>query len=264
MAGHRRKPLADRRVTALGIIPARHASTRFPGKSLVVLAGKPMIQWVWERASLARELSGLLVATDDGRIAACVASFGGRAVMTSPACATGTDRLAEVASSEAAEIYVNVQGDEPLIDPGAIDACVRALRGDAEASMSTLCAPLPGAADYESPNVVKVVRDGRGRALYFSRAPIPWERGRLPGAPPPQSARRHVGLYAYRRDALLALQGLAAPELERCESLEQLRALHAGMIIAVAEGPPSGPAVDVPEDVPAAEAAIARALATGS
>ena len=263
MAGPRRSPLADRRVTALGIIPARHASTRFPGKSLVVLAGKPMIQWVWERARRARDLADVLVATDDRRIADCVRSFGGRAVMTSPDCATGTDRLAEVASSEPAEIYVNVQGDEPLIEPRAIDACVRALREDAEASMSTLCAPLRDAEGYESQNVVKVVRDARGRALYFSRAPIPWRRGRTAGDAPPPEARRHVGLYAYRREALLALKGLEPSALERCESLEQLRALGAGMIIAVADGPESGPAVDVPEDVPVAEAALLRALAAG-
>lgn len=215
-----------------------------------------MVRWVWERASRARRLTDLLVATDDERILDCVTAFGGRALMTSRDCPTGTDRLAEVARTTNATILVNIQGDEPLIDPAAIDACVGALEEDPGAGMSTLCAPLRSAEDYENPNVVKVVVDGAGRAAYFSRAPIPWQRGRQAGAPPPAMARRHVGLYAYRRDALLRLAASEPSPLELCESLEQLRALECGIVIKVAEGPESGPAVDVPGDVPAAEAAL--------
>ena len=218
-----------------------------------------MVQWVHERASRAAELSRVVVATEDERIAACVRGFGGEAIMTSPACATGTDRLAEVARSLEAEVYVNVQGDEPLVDPGAIDACVRALRNDTGASMSTTCAPLLTVEEYESPNVVKVVTDHRGRALYFSRAPIPWVRGRAAGDPPPAAARRHVGLYGFRRDLLMSFASWPASDLETCEGLEQLRALAHGAVIAVAEGPPSGPAVDIPEDVPDVETRL-RAL----
>jgi 3-deoxy-D-manno-octulosonate cytidylyltransferase len=254
-------------VTVLGIIPARHASTRFPGKPLVVLAGKPMLQWVWERARLAREADEVIVATDDERVRDCATSFGAHVAMTSASCATGTDRIAEIAArsaragdGDAADVYVNIQGDEPLIEPEAIDACVRALRRDAGASMATLCAPLREG-DYENENVVKVVTRTDGRALYFSRAPIPWLRGRRAGDAAPGPARRHVGLYAYRRDALLRLASMPPSPLERCESLEQLRALDAGMAIAVAEGPDSGPAVDVPSDVPAAEEALLRLLA---
>lgn len=222
-----------------------------------------MLQWVWERARRAGSLQDLLVATDDDRIRACVQGFGGHAVMTSRSCPTGTDRLAEIASDHATEasILVNIQGDEPLIEPAAIDACVAALLHDGEASVSTLCAPLRDASDYESPHVVKVVLDSRSRALYFSRAPIPAWRGREAGGPPSPLARRHVGLYAYRRQALLDLAALGPSPLEESESLEQLRALEAGLIISVAEGPESGPAVDVPADVPVAEAALLRALA---
>ncbi len=220
-----------------------------------------MIQWVWEQARKARELADVIVATDDDRIADAVTSFGGRAMMTSPACATGSDRIAEVARESTADIVVNVQGDEPLLDPAGIDACVRALREDPAADMATLAVPLASTADYESPHVVKVVSDARGRALYFSRAPIPWRFGRAAGEPPPPGARRHVGLYAYRRPFLLDMASWPAASLESCERLEQLRALERGAVIVLAEGREAGPAVDRPEDVPVAVEALLRAHA---
>ena len=242
----------------VAIIPARFASTRLPGKPIVEIHGKTLVQRVWERASAARRPQRVVVATDDERIASVVRGFGGEVVMTSPDHATGTDRLAEAARAIGAAIVVNVQGDEPLLDPAGVDAAVDALREDAEADISTLSLPLVSAAEMLAPSVVKVVTDSRGYALYFSRAPIPHVR-RGASADPLASAedavarglaRKHVGLYAYRRPALLRFASLPPSSLEEAEGLEQLRALHHGLRIRVVpvEGG-SGVAVDTPEDL---------------
>jgi 3-deoxy-manno-octulosonate cytidylyltransferase (CMP-KDO synthetase) len=244
----------------VAIIPARFGSTRLPGKPLSDIHGRPMVQWVYECIRRARRIDRILVATDDQRIADAVARFGGEAVMTSPAHATGTDRLAEAARDLDAEIVVNVQGDEPMLDPALVDAVAEALVADASLPMATVSLPLRRPEDMLSASVVKVVADARGRALYFSRSPIPVVRD---GGPPDLRdaalravaaglARKHVGLYAYRRDALLRLAALPEAPLEEAEGLEQLRALHNGLAIQVVpcEGE-SGRAVDTPEDLEA-------------
>ncbi|GAB4552756.1 MAG: 3-deoxy-manno-octulosonate cytidylyltransferase [Geothermobacteraceae bacterium] len=234
------------------IIPARYASTRFPGKPLAELGGKPMIQWVVERCCRADLAQQVLVATDDERIAAAVEAFGGQAVMTRSDHPTGTDRLAEVAARLEAELIVNVQGDEPLIEPAHIDTAIRAMIDDGDAVMGTLCAPLTGQDEFLDPNVVKVVCDRKGRALYFSRAPIPWPRDRaddLAGALTDGLARRHIGLYVYRHDFLLRIPQLSRTPLEQLESLEQLRVLEHGYGITVAEVEDYSIGVDTPEDL---------------
>jgi 3-deoxy-manno-octulosonate cytidylyltransferase (CMP-KDO synthetase) len=241
-------------MSAVGIIPARYRASRFPGKPLAPIAGRPMLEHVIEGARRAKRLRDVLVATDDERIAAAAKAAGARAVMTSPDHPTGTDRLAEAALGLDDAVVVNVQGDEPLIEGFVIDAAIEALEADPGAAMATVVHPLePGA--LEDPNRVKVVLDGRGRALYFSRAPIPHRRA---DAPEPRRFQ-HVGLYAYRRDFLLRFVGLAQGEAERAEGLEQLRALEHGFAIrcAVVEGWRSVP-VDVPADVARVEAALAR------
>ena len=234
------------------VIPARYASTRFPGKPLADLCGKPMIQWVYERAALCDAVDQVLVATDDGRIAAAVKAFGGRVVMTRADHATGTDRLAEVAESLEEELIVNVQGDEPLIDPAMIQAAVAPLLADCTIPMGTLQTPLRSLQEYRNPNVVKVVTDRAGFALYFSRAPIPFPRDfadQLDMRWPELAAARHVGLYVYRRDFLLAYPRLPETPLERLECLEQLRALEHGFRIRVATTELVGQGVDTPQDL---------------
>lgn len=241
--GTERPPLTK----VVAVIPARFASTRFPGKALAEIEGKPMVQWVYERASKAERVSKVVVATDDERILEAVRAFGGEAVMTSPEHPTGTDRVAEVAERllPEAEAIVNVQGDEPLIEPSEIDAAVEALSSDPEADMSTLAAPIREEEVFENPNAVKVVCDRRGYALYFSRSPIPHYRE---GRREPQPLL-HVGLYCYRRETLLKLVRLPRSPLEEAESLEQLRALENGMRIKVALVPRHEPGVDTPEDL---------------
>ena len=242
----------------VAIIPARFASTRLPGKPLSLIHGKTLIERVHERALAARRPQRVVVATDDERIASVVRGFGGEALLTSPSHLSGTDRLAEAAGSLAAEIIVNVQGDEPLLDPAGIDAAVEALLADDELSISTLSLPLRSLDEMLSPSVVKVVTDARGDALYFSRAPIPHVRvgGALDWRASAQQAlvrglaRKHVGLYAYRREALLRYAALPPAPLELAEQLEQLRALHHGMRIGVVPlAGESGVAVDTPEDL---------------
>jgi len=240
---------------ALGIIPARYGSTRLPGKPLVPLLGKPLVQHVWERARRARRLAGLLVATDDERIASVVTGFGGIAVMTSPEHASGTDRLAEVARSRSAAIYVNIQGDEPLLEPGDVDTLVDGLARDGEAPMGTLAVPLADPREAEDANVVKVVCDASGRALYFSRARIPHPRH--PGTDGSGAAwRRHIGIYAYRREFLLEYASWPPTPLERMEGLEQLRALERGGAIRVFPARGRYLGVDTPEDVAAVQIAL--------
>jgi 3-deoxy-manno-octulosonate cytidylyltransferase (CMP-KDO synthetase) len=253
----------------VAIIPARFGSTRLPGKPLSDIHGKPMIQHVHERVRRARRPDRVVVATDDERIAAVVRGFGGEAVLTSARHPTGTDRLAEVAAaSPDAEILVNVQGDEPMLDPEGIDAAVDALARDPGLDMSTLSLPLRDVDEMLSPSVVKVVSDARGEALYFSRSPIPMVRE----APDPRAAaaaavarglaRKHVGLYVYRRAALLRFAALPVSDLEEAEGLEQLRALHHGMRIRVVEREGvAGPAVDTAEDLERVRALLAAQAA---
>jgi 3-deoxy-manno-octulosonate cytidylyltransferase (CMP-KDO synthetase) len=242
----------------VAIIPARYGSTRLPGKPLSDIHGKTLIQRVHERVMDARSLDRVLVATDDERIARAVRGFGGEAVMTSSRHPTGTDRLAEAAETVEADVFVNVQGDEPFLDPAGIDSAVRALLEDPTLPLSTLSLPLPDAAEMLRPSVVKVVTNLRGEALYFSRSPLPFVRlaegGDLRAAAEAAVrrglARKHVGLYAYRRDALLRLAALPPSPLEEAEGLEQLRALHHGLRIRVVPlAGEQGPAVDTPEDL---------------
>lgn len=234
------------------VIPARYASTRFPGKPLAELGGKPMIQWVCEGTARCPLVDRVLVATDDERIAAAVESFGGTAVMTRVDHPTGTDRLAEVASGVDSELIVNVQGDEPLIDPLMIEAAVRPLLENPAIPMGTLKTPLTSLEEFLNPNVVKVVTDRHGFALYFSRAPIPHPRDfsdQLAGRWRELATAKHVGLYVYRRDFLLTFPTLAPTPLEEQEKLEQLRALEHGYRIYVAETVLSAQGVDTPEDL---------------
>jgi 3-deoxy-manno-octulosonate cytidylyltransferase (CMP-KDO synthetase) len=247
----------------VGIIPARYGSTRLPGKPLSDIHGKTLIERVHARACAARSLDRVLVATDDERIAAAVRRFGGEAVLTSPEHPSGTDRLAEAVETLDAEIVVNVQGDEALLDPAGIDAAVEALLDDPDLPISTLSLPLGTADEMLDPAVVKVVTDAKGNALYFSRAPIPHARAATPRAAVDAVIARglplqHVGLYAYRRTALIAFAALPRSPLEEAEGLEQLRALHHGMRIrVVAMTGPSSPAVDTPEDLERVRALLA-------
>jgi 3-deoxy-manno-octulosonate cytidylyltransferase (CMP-KDO synthetase) len=228
----------------LGVIPARYASVRFPGKALSLIAGKPMLQHVWERASQSRYLTKLLIATDDERILRAAQNFGARVLMTRSNHASGTDRAAEVASSHPAEVVVNIQGDEPLIEPDAIDAAALAVLGDNEVSMGTLMRRIEDPADITNPNVVKVVTDLTGNAVYFSRSTIPYIRGNddIPYF-------KHIGLYVYRREFLLGYSDLPVGPLERAERLEQLRAVENGFKIRVVETDYDSIGVDTPDDL---------------
>jgi 3-deoxy-manno-octulosonate cytidylyltransferase (CMP-KDO synthetase) len=248
------------------VIPARFGSTRLPGKPLLPLAGKAMIQWVYERArrSAAQQV---IVATDDERIARLVRELGGEVCVTAATHVSGSDRIAEVARRERwheGDIIVNLQGDEPLMPEALIDQVAALLAANAGADMATLSVPLDSVAALLDPNVVKVVTDGRQRALYFSRAPIPWSRDGAQQAPWSQrshhGARRHLGLYAYRVSALLRLAALPPSQLEQIEKLEQLRALEHGMDIRVAHAVvPPGPDVNTAQDL----AAVAALLEAG-
>lgn len=238
---------------ALGVIPARYASTRLPGKPLAILAGKPLVQHVWEKARAARRLSAVVVATEDERIARVVRGFGGEVMMTSAAHATGTDRVAEVARDRREAIVLNIQGDEPLADPADIDTLVAGLQEDEGAMMATLATPLPDRRAADNPNVVKVVCDAAGRALYFSRALIPWPRN-PPALDEPKPAPRglwlqHIGLYAFRRQFLMEFASWPPSPLEGMEGLEQLRALERGHAIRVLPARGRYHGVDTPEDL---------------
>jgi len=231
----------------IAVIPARYASTRLPGKSLKDIAGKPMIQWVYEQAAQSGAAE-VIVATDDERIAAACRKFGAPVELTSAEHASGTDRIAELAHRfrwDDQQIVVNVQGDEPLISPLCIAQSARLLGWHPEATIATLTSPLTDEAEFRDPNFAKVVTDKNGWALYFSRAPIPWPRdGGMP------MARRHIGLYAYRAGGLKAISAAPPCALEEAEKLEQLRALWLGFRIIVADAvePPS-PAVDTEQDL---------------
>ena len=247
------------------IIPARYASTRFPGKPLAELCGKPMVQWVYERSSLCEAVDRVIVATDDQRIANAVVAFGGDVTMTRADHATGTDRLAEVAEGLDDELIVNVQGDEPLIDPAMIQAAVAPLLNDQSIPMGTLRTPLTSLDEFRNPNVVKVVTDRAGFALYFSRAPIPYPRDfaeQLEQRWSELATAKHVGLYVYRRSFLLDYPHLPKTPLEEQECLEQLRALEHGYRIHVATTDLVGQGVDTPDDLERVRAMLSSAAGT--
>jgi 3-deoxy-manno-octulosonate cytidylyltransferase (CMP-KDO synthetase) len=229
----------------LGVIPARFSSSRFPGKVLAKIANKTMLQHVYERASLATYLTSTIIATDDDQVYAVAKSFGARVRMTRSDHLSGTDRVAEVASAENAELIVNIQGDEPLIDPAAIDAAILPLVHEPDVVMGTLKKRIEDPREITDPNVVKVVTDHTGDAIYFSRCPIPFERGKPAGTP----YFKHIGLYVYQRDFLLAYPALPVGPLEEAERLEQLRALENGYRIRVVETEYESLGVDTPEDL---------------
>lgn len=234
----------------LCVIPARYASTRLPGKPLSMIAGKPMIQHVYERACQAQLPDEVVVATDNELVEKAVLDFGGKAVMTSPDHPSGTDRLAEVALMYPdVDVIVNVQGDEPMIPPEVIDRLAEAFNGDADLNMATMKVVMDEE-DYENPAAVKVVTDQQGYALYFSRSLIPYPRNKPEGF----KVFKHVGIYAYRRSFLLKYAALAPTPLEKAESLEQLRALENGYKIKVLESDFQGIGVDTPEDLAAVNA----------
>jgi 3-deoxy-manno-octulosonate cytidylyltransferase (CMP-KDO synthetase) len=241
------------------VIPARYASARLPGKPLLLIAGKPMLQWVYERAC-GTQAQEVLIATDDERIAASARAFitaanPGQVVMTSATHASGTDRIAEVARVrgwDERQIVVNVQGDEPLLPPQLVHQAAALLERYPQADIATLATPIGSLEEFLDPNVVKVVTDAAQRALYFSRAPIPWHRdGAAEGTQTQwQGARRHIGLYAYRVGALQRLAALPPSQFEGIEKLEQLRALEAGFEFRVADGSvPPGPDVNTRADL---------------
>lgn len=239
----------------LGVIPARWASTRFPGKPLALLLGRPMLQWVWEAARRARSLDRLLVATDDERIAAAARAFGAEVAMTRADHASGTDRLAEVAARHPAGILVNIQGDEPLMRPEIIDATVAPLLADPALLCATPVTSFRDEDELRSPDTAKVVVDARGRALYFSRAVVPFSRE---GGAPLSAWLKHVGLYAYRAELLARFSSLSS-RLEELEKLEQLRLLEHGVPVQTVrvEYQPLG--VDRPQDLARAEALLRAA-----
>jgi 3-deoxy-manno-octulosonate cytidylyltransferase (CMP-KDO synthetase) len=227
----------------LGVIPARFASTRFPGKALARIAGKSMLEHVFERASQARYLTHLVIATDDERIRDESQKFRAPVRMTRADHLSGTDRVAEVASADNAQIVVNIQGDEPLIDPAAIDAAILSILDHPEIPMGTLKKRIEDPAEIDNPNVVKVVTNLAGDAMYFSRSTIPYLRG-----DENLTRFKHIGLYVYRRDFLLGYSDLPVGPLERAERLEQLRALENGFPIRVVETEYESMGVDTPED----------------
>jgi 3-deoxy-manno-octulosonate cytidylyltransferase (CMP-KDO synthetase) len=254
---------------AVAVIPARYGSSRLPGKPLLKIAGKPLILWVAERALAAQSVSRAIVATDDARIFDTVTSAGFEAMMTRADHATGTDRVAEVAGNLDAKIIINVQGDEPLIEPETIDRAVSELSNNGELPMATTCEPIIEAAEVLNPAVVKVVVDGDGYATSFSRNPIPWpnqavtQHGSIEAALRNEPAllfsfRKHTGLYVYRRDFLLQFAGWPQSESERRESLEQLRALQRGVRIKVVDAASPSIGVDTIEDLESVRALVAR------
>ncbi len=231
----------------IGVIPARYASSRFPGKALADLHGKPMVRHVVERASQARLLDEVFVATDDSRIRDAVLAFGGKVCMTSPAHPSGTDRIAEAVRDLSCDLVVNIQGDEPLLDPTMVDRAIAPLAGDSSIPMGTLARPM-GSVEAADPSKVKVVLDQQGFALYFSRSAIPHVRADVvPASATPYLL--HVGLYVYRRDTLLQLAGLPPTPLEAQERLEQLRALEHGIRIRVVVTEHQSFGVDTPADL---------------
>ncbi len=251
----------------IAVLPSRFAASRFPGKPLALIAGKPMIQRVWEAARSARGVDDVVVATDDERIQRAVDDFGGRVVMTDPGLSSGTDRVAAALDSlgEPFDVVLNLQGDEPAMHPETIAAVVELMAEDPALPMGTAACAFASADELFNPNAVKVVTDDRKRALYFSRSPIPYLRNSKvfecdfrPWLEPDQLRhyKRHLGLYAFRAEALRAFTQLPPHPLERIEMLEQLRALAAGIAIGVAETPHISLGVDTPSEIPAVEALL--------
>ncbi len=230
------------------VIPARYGSTRLSAKPLAMIHGRPMIQWVYERAKKARGVDRVIVATDDARIEKVVREFGGDCQMTSSELLSGTDRVAAVADQVDAEIYVNLQGDEPLMDPIAIERAVDLVRSK-KFELSTVMVPLQTREELFDPSVVKVIVDSNCRAIYFSRLPIPYSRGPLPEPGQEPVCKRHVGLYVYTKSALMRFRSLPPSGLEKAEVLEQLRALENGMSMGVALADFVSIGVDTPEDL---------------
>ncbi|MBO0696504.1 MAG: 3-deoxy-manno-octulosonate cytidylyltransferase [Verrucomicrobia bacterium] len=256
--------------SAIGIIPARWSSTRFPGKPLHLIAGKPLLKRVWERCLRAKNLDLIVIATDDMRIASAAFDWGAEVALTSPTHSSGTNRVAEVARKTKQFAYViNIQGDEPLIDPRLIDKLVKKLRSDHTVKIVTAAHPFENPADASSPHQVKVVLDRCGNALYFSRAPIPFQRSRSGGLQSAERGKgrsrerrslfRHQGIYGFRRETLLQFVKWKPSPLERAESLEQLRALENGVKVHVLVTAKGSPGVDTPEDATALEQKLARA-----
>lgn len=234
---------------AIAIIPARYRSTRFPGKPLVAINQKPMIQHVYERVCQSTRISRVIVATDDDRILSVVEEFGGEARMTWTGHTSGTDRVAEVACQQEADLIVNVQGDEPFIDPGCIDAMVEPFETESGLMISSLCHRITSQDDLYNPNIVKVVTDLKGFALYFSRSPIPYSPNSNLILKNPSVFKRHMGLYTYRKCFLEQLQKLEKSTLEDIESLEQLRFLENGYQIKLINTNYQPLAVDTPDDL---------------
>jgi 3-deoxy-manno-octulosonate cytidylyltransferase (CMP-KDO synthetase) len=240
---------------AVIVIPARYDATRFPGKSLARIQGRPMIQWVWEAASRSRLTEQVIVATDDARIADVAAKFGADVVMTKKSHRSGTDRIAEVADKIPAHVYVNVQGDEPLLSRDAVDDLIHAMMENPRTPIGTLAHRIEKKAEWLSPDVVKVVCNRHNEALYFSRSPLPFQRR----FDPTTRLLRHVGIYAFRARALAQFVALKPSSLEVAESLEQLRALENGLAIQVIETKYRCLGVDTPADLKRVEAALREA-----
>jgi 3-deoxy-manno-octulosonate cytidylyltransferase (CMP-KDO synthetase) len=245
---------------ALGVIPARYGSTRFRGKPLAPLGNRTLLEEVWRKARAAKKLSRLIVATDDRRIVESCRGYGAEVLMTSEKHLSGTDRAAEVLQrcreqGEDYDIVLNVQGDEPMISPASLDRLLCAFESEPAPEMATLCETLAGPDEFTDPNVVKVVTDDSGRALYFSRAPIPHLRN---GETDFSACRKHQGIYAYRSEVLLSLTRIAPSTLEIVEGLEQLRALSAGYVIQVIESDFHSIGVDTPEDLERVAALLAK------
>ncbi|MDD2804548.1 MAG: 3-deoxy-manno-octulosonate cytidylyltransferase [Elusimicrobiales bacterium] len=238
------------------VIPARYGSQRYPGKVLAPLAGKPVIQWCWE-AAVKAGLGEVIVATEHAKVLETCKAFGARAVLTSPRCQSGTDRVREAARGSKAGFVINIQGDEPFMKAAVLKKTFLKLKSSPDCQVGTACTRITDKADIENPNCVKVAMSAAGRALYFSRCPVPFHHplSDLKGYP----YYRHYGLYIYRREALEKFVKLKPSPLERLERLEQLRALENGLRIAVAEVPALGPAIDVPADLGAAENYIKKA-----
>jgi 3-deoxy-manno-octulosonate cytidylyltransferase (CMP-KDO synthetase) len=232
--------------SVIALIPARFNSTRLPGKALAEVRGVPMIVRVWRQVRAARSLTQVIVATDDERIAKAVRGAGGTVEMTSSVHQSGTDRIAEVAQRIPADIYLNVQGDLPFIAPEDLDALVAPMRSDSTIPMATLATPIVSADEWRNPNVVKVVCDEHGDALYFSRSPIPFWRDEV-GVP--TGALRHIGVYGYRHDFLLKFATWESSRLERIEKLEQLRVMERGYRIRVVKSVSPSLEIDTPEDL---------------
>jgi 3-deoxy-manno-octulosonate cytidylyltransferase (CMP-KDO synthetase) len=245
------------KVRTLGVIPARYAAQRFPGKPLALIAGKTLIQRVYEQARQAKRLDDVIVATDDTRILEAVEAFGGNATLSSPDCPSGTDRSAEVARQQSCDLIVNIQGDEPLMKPAMIDQLVSGMEAEPEFPMGTLARPIESPEVWANPNVVKVVFGSKGNALYFSRCSLPYIRD-ANGAFVAGQAHKHIGLYAYRREFLLKFVALPQSELEKTEKLEQLRALENGYAIRVWVTPHDSIGVDRPEDIALVEEILSK------